>query len=113
MKLINHWDKANEAATAGDKNAVRAMLIDEMERMDEDNFTDATFNEEDIDDRVMAAGKKWAAEIEGAAIELAAGNDAGALFHVESANNIESYFGDNPNTAHLLSAAQWLNLGEN
>lgn len=109
MTLITNWPKANEAATSGDKDAVRVLLIDEMGRMDEDNFTDATFNAEDIDDKVLAAGKSWAAEIEAAVAALEAGDDAEGLARIEAANSIETDFGDNPNTAHLMSAAQWLN----
>jgi hypothetical protein len=109
MTLITHWPKANEAATAGDKDAVRALLIQEMESMDEDNFTDATFNKDDIDENVLAAAKKWAAQIEQAVAALEAGNDEAGLEAVEAANSIETDFGDNPNTAHLMSATKWLN----
>lgn len=108
MTLITHWPKANEAATSKNKDAVRALLIAEMAGMDEDNFA-ATFNPEDIDGPVLAAGKSWAAEIEAAVAALETGDDASGLARIRAANSIETDFGDNPNTAHLLSAAQWLN----
>lgn len=108
IQIIRHWEEANNAAISGDKEEVRLLLIAEMERMDEDTFVNQTFNKEDINDRVREAGKSWASEIESAVKELENGNDVNALNHLEKANDIETDFGDNPNTAYLLSAAKWV-----